>query len=410
MRLRDDERGQAVQVGFVLVLLVVLTAFSGYQAFVVPEQNAQVEFQHTQSVEESMRHLRDRVYLAGATGGTQSLTVDLGPNYPPRLFAMNPPTPTGRLHTRAAGSLSLTVDGGTANLSAACGYGNGSVPSRSLAYEVDYNARPAAPTLAYSHGAVYEHAGGAYVLLDEHQSLVTNHTLSLYPLATPYTRASSGPVTVELVPGPVGRTTVEVNSTATLVVPTRLPAEQWTTLLSDQPTVRDVVQRSDTSVGVVLEPGNYTVACAPVGLDDAPPTGPRALGTLPTGEPTEQTNQTTNETTQEPTGDHRPNATIENVTATRDRSGSTFHNDVTVEWSASDVDGDLDAVTVRVTDLNTSETHSTSLNVSGSSASGTFSATFGKDRKDEGTTYRVTLTVVDERGHQIRKEKRVTIE
>lgn len=406
MRLRDDERGQALQVGFVLLLLVMLTAFSAYQAFVVPEQNAQVEFQHTQAVEESMAHLRDRIYVAGATGGTQSLTVDLGPDYPPRLFAMNPPTPSGRLHTRAAGNLTLTVDGGTANLSAACGYGGESVPTRSLAYEVDYNARGASPTITYSHSALYKHVDSAYVLLDEHQSLVTNATLTLYPLSTPYARSSTESASLQVVPGPVGHTTVAVNTSARLTLPTALPAEQWAALLADQPRVSDVVQRGETRVSVVLEPGNYTVACAPVGLDDAPPTGTRAIGTLPAAE---STNETTGGT-QEPTADHAPNATIENVTAVRERTGSTFHNNVTVEWAADDVDGDLDAVTVRVTDLNTSESHSTTLNVSGSAASGTFSAIFGRGEKEEGTTYRILLTVVDEAGHQVQQAKRITIE
>ena len=43
-----DERGQPVQIGFILLFGILVLAFAGYQGYVVPNQNSQVEFQHSQ--------------------------------------------------------------------------------------------------------------------------------------------------------------------------------------------------------------------------------------------------------------------------------------------------------------------------------------------------------------------------
>jgi len=56
--LGDDERGQAIQIGAVILFSFVVIGFSLYQATVVPDQNSEVEFNHNQNVQQDMLSYR----------------------------------------------------------------------------------------------------------------------------------------------------------------------------------------------------------------------------------------------------------------------------------------------------------------------------------------------------------------
>lgn len=332
MGLVGDTRGQSIWIGAMLLLGVVMLNFALYQTTVVPEQNADAEFAHDREMVSEMRGLRDSIAMVGHTGGTQTASFDLGPEYPPRLFALNPPPPTGTLRTTTAGEISVTTNGSAANLSAACGYGGKSIETRSLAYRIDYNSYAPEPRLVYSQSALYRETNEGQHLLAAEQSLVTNDTITLVPLTSEYSRASTQSVSLELVAGPVGRMTVYPNGTTEsqlslrvnrsaavgrpnasatetrpnatargprgnasrattsrlsltatepVVVrfPSRLDAAGWRALLADQPAVSAVREDGDQRIAVELSPDRpYTVVCYPVGLGAAPPTGVRTLG------------------------------------------------------------------------------------------------------------------------------------
>lgn len=396
MGLRGDRRGQSVWIGAVLLLFALSIVFTVYQASVVPDQTARVEADHAVAVQADMQSVRSRVSLLGARGGSLSVAFDLGPDYPPRLFALSPPAPAGSLRTTTAGNLTVTVGAAAVNLSRTCGYGGDArVPTRSLAYSVDYN-RYRAGTVVYDHSAVYRLRNGSAILLDDQQSLVTGETIGLAPLATRYQEAGTGTVSIRLVGGPVDRRTLDAgpNETVQVAFPTRLPATKWAELLVDQSRVRDVRQVAPRRVAVVLEPGHtYTLTCYGVGVGQAPPSGAAPLGGVfegPTGTPTPTP-------TPGPVGDHPPNATIENVTLTRSKSGKTRETLVNVSWAATDPDGDLESVTVRVTNTDTQTAESRTVSVSGDSASATFSFAFPGAKKND--QFRVTVLMTDSRGN-----------
>lgn len=421
MDLVADERGQSIWIGFLLLLGFLMVAFALYQATIVPAQNAAIEHQHAERMEENMHGIRDRVYLLGRTGGTQTVSFDLAPNYPPRLFALNPPSTAGTLRTQSAGTISLRADGSAVNLSRACGYGGTTIRTRSLAYATEYSASGRNTTIAYTQTALYESTGGEQLLLADQQSLVTNHTITLVPITDSYSESGTGTVSLELVAGPVNRTTVSPNESVRLTIPTRLNASQWRTLLAGQSAVSRVEQTGGTQVTIAFEPAHeYTVVCYPVGLERAPPTGVRHLeaaetGVVTTATPTSETPTPTPGTptpgtptpTATPGPENAPDPTIRSVNATRERRGSTYHNEVTVDWAASDPDGNLDSVTVRITDMNTSTTKTKTFDVSGGSASGQYTATFGGGRSAQGDTYRVVVLATDAVGNQAREETTV---
>lgn len=270
----SHDRGQSAVLGFLFLTLLLVTVFSLHQAIVVPQHNAKVEFQHAQQMEDQVRSLRSRISLVGATGGTQTMTTDLGVDYPPRALAINPVPPAGRLHTRTVGNASISVGGSPINLTAACGYGGTHIRTRAIAYDAEYNEYSRDPTLVYEHTALYRTTENGYQLLSEEQSLVTNHTITLIPVTSNYSRSTDGTVTVELVGGPRDQTTIAAgsNESVQVTLPSDLPTSKWETLLANQPLVTGVNRTDSQQISISLEAGhNYTTTCYAVGVNRAPP-------------------------------------------------------------------------------------------------------------------------------------------
>ena len=72
MRLIRDARGQSVVIGSLLIFTVLILAFSGYQAFAVPDQNAEVEIDHFQENEDRFSEFRSNIVIAVGTEETRS--------------------------------------------------------------------------------------------------------------------------------------------------------------------------------------------------------------------------------------------------------------------------------------------------------------------------------------------------
>lgn len=263
-----DTRAQANWIGFVFLLGMLAATFTLYQATVVPQQNAEVEFHHHQTVASDLLELDRSAALVARRGGTLPVTVDVGVSYPPRLLAMNPPLSAGRLHTVEAGTVGLAVDGDPVNVSATCGYGDRAVRSRTLVYDPSYNVRNGS-RLGYEHGVVYRERNGAGGVQGD-QTLVTGDTISLTPLAGNASRSSTGAASLALYGGPTDSR--ELTGNVTLTVPTALPVGVWEQLLAEQSAVTGV-SAADDGVRVRLANGTYTLVCHAVGLGSAPPSG-----------------------------------------------------------------------------------------------------------------------------------------
>ena len=86
-----DDRGQSIQVGAVLIFAALILLLSLYQATVVPQQNEQIEFDHSQQVQGELLDLRNAVASTFGDAARRSVSVRLGTTYPPRFLAVNPP-------------------------------------------------------------------------------------------------------------------------------------------------------------------------------------------------------------------------------------------------------------------------------------------------------------------------------
>lgn len=105
--LRESDRGVSTVVGFVMIVALLVITLSIYQSDVVPNQNAEIEHQYSQSLDGEFADLRATVDDVATSGAPASTTIDGGPDYPTRALAINGPEPAGRLRTTNASNVIL---------------------------------------------------------------------------------------------------------------------------------------------------------------------------------------------------------------------------------------------------------------------------------------------------------------
>jgi len=244
MSFTGDERAQSVQVGAVLLFGVLIIAFSSYQAFAVPEQNREVEFNHNQQVQTQMQDLRNAIVSVPGQPSQQAVSIQLGTRYPSRLVATNPGPPSGLLYTdgTANESQNLTVHNAEALDPETADYWTGTTPRHyntgAIAYKPEYNVYGGAPETVYEHSVVYNQFREGNITRSE-QAMVDGRDITLVALNGSMSRSESGSVTVDVQPKSQSSRTVRVtNATDTSNVSvsflTRLPASEWRALLDDQ--------------------------------------------------------------------------------------------------------------------------------------------------------------------------------
>ena len=244
MTFTGDERAQSVQVGAVLLFGMLIIAFSSYQAFAVPEQNQEVEFNHNQQVQTQLQDLRNAIVSAPGQPSQQAVSVQLGTRYPSRLVATNPGPPSGLLYTDGTSneSQTLTIRNAEARTPETADYWDGTTLRQyntgAIAYKPEYNVYGEAPGTVYEHSVVYNQFREGNITLSE-QAMVDGRDITLVTLNGSMSRSASDSVTVDIEPKSQSSRTVRVtNTTATTNVSvsflSRLPASERRVLLNDE--------------------------------------------------------------------------------------------------------------------------------------------------------------------------------
>jgi hypothetical protein len=280
MRLLDDERGQSVQVGAAILLGFVVIAITMYQVNVVAEQNADVEFEHSQAVQGQLVDLRNDVTDVVGDGSSSSQTVSLGTSYPPRTIFINPAQPRGVLRTTATGQLRIRNATATGEPDAVDAAWDGTLWTRStrgITYQPNYHEYDGAPVTILEHGHLYNHHPNGVNQSVTDQLLIDGNEITVITLRGNLSESTSGTVSVRSRAFSTSQNTVSVNSSAasplTIRIPTRSPVH-WESILSSEPTVDQgsiVVDRSTTpsTITFQLQPDTYTLQMAEVGVGDA---------------------------------------------------------------------------------------------------------------------------------------------
>ena len=231
MGLRGDERGQAVQVGAVLLLAVFVITLSLYQATVIPGENKQVEFNDYRDATADFADLRNAILRSAAQDAQSGVTVRTGSQYPARSLFVNPPPAAGRLSSSPAANVTIS------NVESAGDYenvrkyltaeGNAlNVSTRRLVFDPSYNELDVAP-VAMAYGATYRDYDEP--ILTTEQTLVSGNRITLVSIAGNLSAGGyATPVTVE----PVSAHTRTVSVTGdggplNLTVSTPLTAATW---------------------------------------------------------------------------------------------------------------------------------------------------------------------------------------
>lgn len=241
MRFSRDRRGQSVVVGTVILFGFLIVALGVFQIQVVPTENANVEFEHSQAVEDDFGDLRNDVLRAGATGSTGSTQIQLGTRYPARTFFINPPPVSGSLETEPTGEIRVrnaTVGDGAHRNARDFWNTSPSFATRSLRYDAEYNEFDGAPELVYEHSVVAAEFDEA-VLLRSGQTAVSSERISLTALTGSVSESGVAPRSVDPRAVSASDTTVPLKPTGgrvTLELPTAVGnasalADRWTAAL-----------------------------------------------------------------------------------------------------------------------------------------------------------------------------------
>jgi len=239
---RIDERGQAIQIGAVLLFGVLIVGLSTYQAFVVPDQNRQIEFNHNQEVQQELQELRNGIVSIPGGSDGRSVSVPLGVQYPSRIVAVNPGPATGSLRTDGttngnvnATILNATADGETGDFwdGREQVYATGG-----LVYQPNYNEYRQAPRTVYDTTVLFNQFNGRNLSVTG-QRLVTDEQINLVTLNGSLSVARTGATSVDLRAVSSSTRTVAVENASpgenvTISVATRLNESAWRTLLEPE--------------------------------------------------------------------------------------------------------------------------------------------------------------------------------
>jgi hypothetical protein len=247
MQFRGDERGQAIQIGAVLLLGALVISFSLYQAVVVPDQNREIEFNHNQEVQGQLQELRNGLVSTSSGSDGRSVSVQLGTRYPSRIVALNPGPPSGTLRT--VDTTDESVNATIANAVAKGEVGdywdgdNRTYNTGALRYAPVYNEYGNAPVTWYEHSVLFNRFSASNLTLTS-QRLIDDDEINLVTLNGSYSASRSGSVSVDVRPVSASSTTVAVtgesSENVTLTLPTRLSRSEWNTLLAGEPNVEGV--------------------------------------------------------------------------------------------------------------------------------------------------------------------------
>ncbi|MDZ5812645.1 hypothetical protein U4E84_14955 [Halorubrum sp. AD140] len=266
MRFTHDRRGQSVVIGTVILFGFLILALSLYQVQIVPQENAQVEFQHFEEVRNDLVELRAGVLQAGSSDRPQYETVRLGTTYSTRLFAINPPAPAGTIQT--SDSYNITIEGDSGDPV--------NVSTRFLQYQPGYNELDPSSTW-YDASVLYLDArdeGGGLAVIEDQELVNDEGEVRITALQNDFSRSGTGRVTLELYPAE-GVTDQLPEGNLTVTVPTRLSEEDWEEK-TDLPTDSDVYggvtgDANDDGVhNLTLDTTDDNLTVDTVGVQEAP--------------------------------------------------------------------------------------------------------------------------------------------
>jgi hypothetical protein len=269
----SDDRGQALQVGAILLFGILIVGLSLYQATVVPNQNERAEFESYLDANSDMEQLDSGIGAAAARDYLTRTAVTTGVNYPTRTVFVNPGPAGNRLRTSGSDTVRIenaeAVSGEAANTRVKW---NGTTTheynTTTVRFDSNYNQLQA-PSIVYESGVIYrpadQTAGAPY---GPNESIVVSKGTTIegnrITIVTLAGELDTGGLQSTVVARPVSahtRTVVVTGNDSgteniTLTLPSELNDETWESeVLGDEindESVLNVTQNGTENVDVIL--------------------------------------------------------------------------------------------------------------------------------------------------------------
>ena len=190
----DDNRAVSSVIGVVILFGFLIIALSLYQVEVVPQQNAETEFQHSGEVRNDLVELRAGILQAGSIDQPQYQTVQLGTVYSTRVFSINPPAPAGTIRTSKSYPIIIAYESNGTVIE--------TIPTRFIEYQPGYNELDRSPTW-YDASVLYLDArdeGGGIAVIEDQNLVDSDGEVQITALQNEFRRSGTGQVTLELRP------------------------------------------------------------------------------------------------------------------------------------------------------------------------------------------------------------------
>jgi len=260
----DDNRAVSEVIGVVILFGFLIIALSMYQVEVVPQQNAETEFQHSGEVRNDLVELRAGILQAGSIDQPQYQTVQLGTTYSTRVFSINPPAPAGTIRTSDPYPITIAYESNETEIE--------TIPTRFIEYRPGYNELDRSPTW-YDASVLYLHArdDGGGVAVIEDQALFEDGEVQITALQNEFRRSGTGRVTLEL--RPADSVTGDIPEADLVVtVPTRLSNDEYwggTDIPNSKYSITDDTN-DDGVYNLTLETTGSNLTVDTVGVQEAP--------------------------------------------------------------------------------------------------------------------------------------------
>jgi hypothetical protein len=291
MNFGTDTRAQSTLVGAILLFAILIIAFSSYQAFVVPNQNAGVEFNHNSEVQTDMQDLRNSLLdvqsVEQLSNGNHTevsehrpVAVQLGTQYPARLIALNPPAPSGTIET-VEPTTAVRIENATLAESVDEFKKDPNVlleedlNTTFLRYSPGYNEYQEPPDTVLEHSLLYNDFGDAKITVRS-QTVLRPETNQIHIVLFDgeVSQSGTGSVTLdpETVDGPTTPVPIENDGTLTIQIPTQSPTA-WNETIDELDGVgfEKPPDSDDDQIRVTLENGTYDLRVTRVSFDGGEP-------------------------------------------------------------------------------------------------------------------------------------------
>jgi len=282
MNFEEDERAQSVLVGAILLFAILIVAFSSYQAFVVPNQNAEVEFNHNDEVQTDIQDLRNSLLDIRSVQSTNGeydvisehrpVRVRLGTQYPPRLIALNPPPASGTIESVDA-TAPLRIENAEASggpfESDPSALLDSDLETAFLSYRSSYTEYRDPPDTVLEHSLLYNEFQDTEIPVRQ-QTMIRPETnrLNIVLFEGDVSRSGAQAVTLdpETLDGPTASVPIEPDGgDITIQIPTQSP-EVWEEQIADLNGVTLQDSQSDRVI-VTLDDDEYDLRVTRVGFD-----------------------------------------------------------------------------------------------------------------------------------------------